>query len=32
VIERERMIAEADRLGLFLVAVDPDAVVSGEAE
>ncbi len=25
VIERERMIAEADRLGLFLAAADPDA-------
>ena len=31
VIARERMIAEADRRGLYLVAVDPDAAVPGEA-
>ncbi|HSP24231.1 MAG TPA: UDP-2,3-diacylglucosamine diphosphatase LpxI, partial [Saliniramus sp.] len=30
VIERERMIAEADRLGLFLVAVEPDTAMAGE--
>jgi UDP-2,3-diacylglucosamine hydrolase len=30
VIERERMIAEADRLGLFLVAVDPERALGGE--
>jgi UDP-2,3-diacylglucosamine hydrolase len=29
VIERARMIAEADRLGLFLVAVDPDLAIAG---
>jgi len=32
VIERARMIAEADRLGLFLVAVDPNGAIAGDLQ